>query len=175
MTQKIADIFNIGSVEPTTDLVEPTIVDDSVVNSTTETFSLTEYAELSLDLDKIDAALPAIRDLEATDRELDELATLAKDKFNDLIELGMNVEPRISGTIFQTAGVLLGHAITAKQTKIDKKLRIIALQIQKARLDQNKKTAVPVEDTEGIEGTATVMDRNSLLRTILADMKNLQK
>jgi hypothetical protein len=175
MTQKIADIFNIGSVEPTTDLVEPTIVDDSVVNSTTETFSLTEYAELSLDLDKIDAALPAIRDLEATDRELDELATLAKDKFNDLIELGMNVEPRISGTIFQTAGVLLGHAITAKQTKIDKKLRIIALQIQKARLDQNKKTAVPVEDTEEIEGKATVMDRNSLLRTILADMKNLQK
>ena len=175
MTQKIADIFNIGPAETTTDPVEPTIVDDSVVNSTTETFSLAEYAELDSDLDKIDAALPAIRDLDATDKELDELATLARDKFNDLMDLGMNVEPRISGTIFQTAGVLMGHAITAKQAKIDKKLRMIALQIQKARLDQNKKTVTPAAESEEIEGKATVVDRNSLLRTILADMKNPKK
>lgn len=179
MTQKIADIFNIGPVEIPTSPVEPPTINDLAVDSTTdETFSLSEYASLDEDLDKIDAALPAIRDLDATDNELDELATLARDKFNDLMDLGMNVEPRISGTIFQTAGILMGHAITAKQAKIDKKLRMIALQIQKARLDQNKKPAVTdnaSETPEEIEGKATIVDRNSLLRTILADMKNPKK
>jgi len=120
--------------------------------------------EIDTAIDKIDAALPMVRGLDATEREMDELADLAKDKFNDLMELGMNMEARFSGTVFQTAGVLLGHAITAKQAKLDKKLRMIDLQLKKQKLDLQMK-----EDGKDkpIEGQGTVMDRNSLLAAIL--------
>lgn len=120
--------------------------------------------EIDTAIDKIDAALPRVRGLDATEREMDELAELAKEKFNDLMDLGMNMEARFSGTVFQTAGVLLGHAITAKQAKLDKKLRMIDLQLKKQKLDLQMK-----EDGKDkpIEGQGTVMDRNSLLAAIL--------
>ena len=119
-------------------------------------------------IDKIDSALPTVRDLETGDDELDELARLAQSKAEDLIDLGMNVEPRFSGVILQTAGVMLGHAITAKTAKLDKKLRMVSLQLQKARLDHqvskdNKKD--PIE--EAIDGQGLVLDRNNLLKQIL--------
>lgn len=123
--------------------------------------------EVDQAIDKIDTALPTVRDLETGDAELDELATLAKEKAEDLIDLGMNVEPRFSGVILQTAGTLLGHAITAKTAKLDKKLRMVQLQLQKARLDhQIKKDAGdPVDNA--VEGQGIVLDRNELLKQIL--------
>ena len=158
MSKQLEEIFNIPPTNPEQE----------------ETLPIPVLEEVDAALDKIDGALPQVRSLEASDKELDDLADLAKDKFNDLIDLGMNVEPRISGQIFQTAGVLLGHAITAKQAKIDKKLRMIQLQIQKARLDRMGKTAdappAPSEADE-IEGKATVIDRNSLLKAVLDEMK----
>jgi hypothetical protein len=158
MTKHLEELFNIP---PTPSQVE-------------ENLPIEVLEEVDAALDKIDNALPQVRALESSDSELDELANLAKDKFNDLMDLGMNVEPRISGQIFQTAGVLLGHAITAKQAKIDKKLRMVQLQIQKARLDKTNNSAPagaqPAEPEE-IEGKATVIDRNSLLKTILAEAK----
>lgn len=122
-------------------------------------------------IDKIDEALPRVRELDGADAELDELANLAKTKFEDLMDLGMNVEARYSGQILQTAGILLGHAITAKQAKIDKKLRMVDLQLKKMRLDQ----AAAKEGTGGpapVDGQAVVLDRNELLKQILAESKN---
>jgi hypothetical protein len=115
-------------------------------------------------IDKIDAALPMVRGLDATEEEMDELAKLAKDKFNDLMDLGMNMEARFSGTVFQTAGVLLGHAITAKQAKLDKKLRMIDLQLKKQKLDKQYQDS---SEQSPVEGESKVMDRNSLLAAIL--------
>lgn len=120
--------------------------------------------EIDTAIDKIDAALPMVRGLDATEREMDELADLATQKFNDLMDLGMNMEARFSGTVFQTAGVLLGHAITAKQAKLDKKLRMIDLQLKKQKLDLQTKEE---GKEKPIEGQGTVMDRNSLLAAIL--------
>lgn len=120
--------------------------------------------EIDTVIDKIDAALPTVRGLEATEEEMDELAKLAKDKFNDLMDLGMNMEARFSGTVFQTAGVLLGHAITAKQAKLDKKLRMIDLQLKKQKLDKQYKDQ---DREQPIEGESKIMDRNSLLAAIL--------
>jgi len=124
-------------------------------------------------IDRIDQALPQVHELDTADAELDELAKLAKDKFEDLIDLGMNVEARFSGSILQTAGVLLGHAISAKQAKIDKKLRMVDLQLKKLRLDQ---TAIKNESTvQPIEGKAVVLDRNELLKQILAERTDSKK
>jgi hypothetical protein len=121
-------------------------------------------------IDKIDAALPLVRDLEAGDNELDELAKMATSSYQDLMDLGMNVDARFSGTILQTAGTLLGHAIAAKTAKMDKKLRMINLQLSKQRLDfqmeQAEKKAAAVED-EPVDGQGIVLDRNALLEKIL--------
>ena len=77
------------------------------------------------DLDKVNAALPAVTGLgEAADKELDALAERAISAYDDLIDLGMNVEARFSARIFEVASAMLKNAIDAKAAKIDKKLKM---------------------------------------------------
>lgn len=156
MTKKLEQLFDLPpSQEPPTEAELETISHNQAV-----------IREVDAAIDKIDAALPTVHDLDAADKEMDDLAQLAQDKFNDLMDLGMNVEPRYSGVIFQTAGTLLGHAITAKQAKLDKKLRMVQLQLSKARLDQQAAKANG-DDPPPIEGQGMLLDRNELLKTIL--------
>jgi hypothetical protein len=58
---------------------------------------------------------------------------------------------------------MLGHAITAKNAKINKKLKMIELQLKKAKMDQD---AGKSEDIP--EGQGTVLDRNELLSRLLS-------
>ena len=166
MTKKLEELFNLPPQEGTLD---PTVDEStSFVNENRELITEVDRA-----IDKIDAALPTVRDLETGDNELDELARLAQSKAEDLIDLGMNVEPRFSGVILQTAGVMLGHAITAKTAKLDKKLKMVQLQLAKAKLDhQIKKDAGKTEEEEPIDGKGMVLDRNELLKTILGKKDN---
>lgn len=157
MTKKLEQLFDL-----------PTIIADDPQQAIAD--HKEQIQSIDEAIDKIDAALPGVRDLEAADQEMDELASLAQDKFQDLMDLGMNVEPRYSGVIFQTAGTLLGHAITAKQAKMDKKLRMVELQLKKLRIDQisqKEGTTNPLP----IEGQGVVLDRNSLLQQILGQNK----
>ena len=127
--------------------------------------------EVDAAIDKIDVALPTVRDLETSDQELDELATLATSKFQDLMDLGMNMDPRFGGVVFQTASTLLGHAITAKTAKMDKKLKMVQLQLQKAKLDHQLSKDKDTEAENPIEGKGIVLDRNQLLEQILQNKK----
>lgn len=113
-------------------------------------------------LDQIAAALPTVKGLgDASDREFDELAKRATQAYDDLMDFGFNVEARYSSRIFEVAGGMLKNAIEAKSAKIDKKLRMIDLQLKKQRLDQVK----PKDDL--IEGEGVVItDRNSLLESL---------
>ena len=163
MTQKLEELFNLPPTgETTVEDAETTIEENRAM-----------IEEVDKAIDKIDAALPFVADLDVSDKELDELSDLAKDKFNDLIDLGMNVEARFSGHILATAGTLLGHAITAKQAKLDKKLRMVDLQLKKMRLDQQ--AAKDAEKSDGNklidaeDGKGVVLDRNELLRQILGN------
>jgi hypothetical protein len=153
MTKKLEQLFDLPSLEITPDNQED-------IHSHMEHIN-----DINDAIDKIDAALPGVRDLEVADGEMDELATMATDKFNDLMDLGMNVEARYAGAIFQTAGVLLGHAITAKQAKLDKKLRMVDLQLKKLRIDQVSRKEGTAEVP--VDGQGVVVDRNTLLREIL--------
>jgi len=123
------------------------------------------------DLDKINSALPRVKGLgDVSDGELDALAQRATDAFDDLMDLGMNVEARYSGRVFEVAGSMLKNAIDAKSSKIDKKLKMIELQLKKQGLDQK---ARPNEDeAEVVAGEGVVLtDRNSLLEKL----KNMPK
>ena len=86
------------------------------------------------------------------------------------MDLGMNIDPRFAGVIMQTAGVMLGHAISAKTAKMDKKLRMINLQLSKQRLDLQREKAAAAAD-QPIEGQGVVLDRNALLTQILNHSK----
>jgi hypothetical protein len=163
MTKKLEELFNLA---PRSEFDANPEEAEQLIEDNREMIEAVDLA-----IDKIDAALPMVDDLDTSDKELDELSDLAKDKFQDLMDLGMNVEARFSGHILATAGTLLGHAITAKQAKLDKKLRMVDLQLKKARLDlqiaqADKKTdgdkIVDAEDGQGV-----VLDRNELLKQIL--------
>ena len=118
-------------------------------------------------LEKIENALPQVRGLEVADTEMDELASMATNSYKDLMDLGMQVDSRYSSEIFNVAGTMLGHAITAKTAKINKKLKMIELQLKKAQLDQ--KLAAKEEEVSATPlGEGKSLDRNELLK-ILAE------
>jgi len=153
MTKKLQELFEL-----------PQDINDSE-NELLEPVS--DYQEITetaySNLEKIEAALPQVRGLEAADSELDELAALATNSFKDLQDLGMQVESRFSSEIFSAAGTMLGHAIQAKTAKINKKLKQIELQLKKAALDQKQQSKQEeVEATPLGEGKA--LDRNELLK-----------
>ena len=118
------------------------------------------------EFDKIAASLPAVKGLgDAADAEFDALAQRATDAYDDLMDLGMNVEARYSSRIFEVAQSALKNAIDAKSAKIDKKLKMIELQIKKAKLDQDANK--PNGDETMIAGEGTIItDRNSLLEKL---------
>jgi hypothetical protein len=113
------------------------------------------------EFDKISAALPAVKGLgDASDAEFDALAQRATDAYDDLIDLGMNVEARYSSRIFEVAASMLKNAIDAKSAKIDKKLKMIELQLKKQKLDQDANSA---DDSVTLQGDGVIItDRNSL-------------
>lgn len=152
MTRKLEDLFDLpSSVEIETKDDTPTIEE-----------AQTQLAAIDIAIDKIDTALPAVRDLSASDTEMDELADLAKDSYKDLMDLGMQVDSRFASEIFNVAGTMLGHAITAKTAKMNKKLKVIDLQLKKMRLDQQTPEEQQIATAQG-----QVLNRNDLLERLL--------
>jgi hypothetical protein len=120
------------------------------------------------EFDKIAAALPAVKGLgEMADKELNDIAEKALDAYDDLMDLGMNVESRYSGRVFEVAGGMLKTSLDAKVAKMDKKLKMIELQLKKEKMDKDGK---PDDDLVQGEGYI-VTDRNSLLEKL----KNMDK
>lgn len=151
MTKRLEELFGLPSVEHT---------EQPAPLSTEE--HIPALNESLAQLDKIELALPAVRGLESSDGEMDALASKAQESFDNLMDLGMNVDSRYASEIFGVASQMLGHAITAKNAKINKKLKIIELQLKKAKLDIDTGTDNNLPTAEG-----HVLDRNELLTRLL--------
>lgn len=126
-------------------------------------------------VEKVENALHEVRGLDTTDGEMDELAELAKSAFNDLMDLGTQTDPRFSAEIFNVGSAMLGHAIAAKTAKINKKLKVIDLQLKKAELDRKLSLTKTDKPEETPLGTGQVIDRNALIKMFsenLAQSKN---
>jgi len=122
-------------------------------------------------IDKIDAALAEVSDVDKSDLELDEIADLAKKSFNDLSDLGMNVDSRFAAEIFGVAGTMLGHALSAKTAKMNKKLKMIDLQMKKLKLDRDQQSEEgPSETAQG-----QILNRNDILERLLASRDQKSK
>lgn len=152
MTRKLEELFNISSDHGDIDSSDDQSGDDIEKN-------LPILPETLAAIDKIEQALPAVRGLEASDAEMDGLATKATESFDNLMDLGMQVDSRYASEIFAVASQMLGHAITAKTAKMNKKLKMIDLQLKKARLDQVEAGGTALPNAEG-----RVLDRNELLK-----------
>ena len=158
MTKKLQEIFDL----PTD--TEPLVTPEPEVTPVT-TINLQDRLE---EFDKIAAALPKVKGLgDMADSELDDLAAKAEQAYDDLMDLGMNVEARYSTRMFEVAGQMLNAAITAKTNKIDKKLKMVDLQLKKLAIDKKNGSS------EGpVEGEGYILtDRNS----ILEKLKNMNK
>lgn len=116
------------------------------------------------ELDKISAALPQVKGLgELADKELNEVADKAMAAYEDLMDLGMNVEGRYAGRVFEVAGNMLRTNLDAKVAKLDKKLKMVELQLKKQKVDQD----TYVDPNGFTEGSGYVVtDRNSLLERL---------
>jgi hypothetical protein len=164
MTKKLEDLLNISSAKEILD--EERSKSDSKAIQQTET---EEVFDRLAEFDKINAALPSVKGLgDKADGELDDIASRALNSYEDLMNLGMNVESRYSGRIFETAGNMLKTSLEAKAAKLDKKLKMIDLQLKKQKIDQDNN----LDEGETIHGEGTIVtDRNSLLEKL----KNMDK
>ena len=171
MTKKLEDILNLPNVKEAFKEVDKKEKDRKVkeVNGNPSTKNLDPQTQKNLqksyaEFDKVAAALPQVKGLgELSDLELDKLAVEAEESYKNLMDLGMNVDSRYSGRIFEVAGNFLRNAIDAKSGKIDKKLKMIELQLKKQKLDQGNKDGTPIEESDGF----VISDRNELMKKLL--------
>jgi hypothetical protein len=159
MTKKLEELFNLDErAQPIPEVELPL---DMPVKDHAEVRSIDEsYAEV----ERITQSLPAIAELDNMgEKELDDLARKAETAYDDLMDLGMNVEVRYSSRIFEVASSMLGHAITAKTNKVEKKLKAIDLQLKKYKIDKD----TPDGNGDVINGQGYVItDRNELLKKL---------
>ena len=159
MTKKLEELFNLN--EQAQSVPELELPLDAPVKDHTPVRSIDEsYAEV----ERITQSLPAIKELDDLgDAELDDLAAKAEQAYDDLMDLGMNVEVRYSSRIFEVASSMLGHAITAKTNKVDKKLKAIDMQLKKYKIDKDNN-----EDPGNvIDGAGYVLlDRNEMIKKL---------
>ena len=157
MTRKLEEVLNINPKEET-------VTTPSKESTPAPVINLQEKLE---EFDKISAALPRVKGLgDISDAELDALAAKAEQAYDDLMDLGMNVEARYGARMFEVAANMMNAAIQAKSHKIDKKLKMVDLQLKKLAIDKKHGN-----DNNEVDGEAYIMtDRNS----ILEKLKNLK-
>lgn len=166
MKHKLEDLFNLPDLVPDTgqdgDENLPALIENH------------DIRELDAIIDRIDTALPTVKNMTADDKELDELADKAVETFNNLVDLGLNVDTRYAGEIFSVASSMYGHALTAKQAKINKKLKTVELQLRKAKLDlEQAKMAQQLHQDDDVEtAEGQILSRNDLLSRILNQGKD---
>jgi hypothetical protein len=159
MTKKLEELLGLPENK---EIIEPEIIEETPVQKKPGRKSKEERERLRdiAEFDKIAEALPAVKGLgQMADEELNDIADKAIKAYEDLMDLGMNVEARYSGRMFEVAGNMLKTGLDAKVAKLDKKLKMVELQLKKQKLDSDT-----VSEGNFTEGSGYVVsDRNSLL------------
>jgi hypothetical protein len=161
MSKKLEELLNLPEHKE-----EMKSIEKEIKAASKEMAKQEEIEHALRQFDKISFALPVVEGLGSTsDKEFDDLAEKASKAYEDLMDLGMNVEVRYSSKIFETAANMLKNAIDAKAAKIDKKLRIVDLQLKKQKIDQDANKGR--DDANTLDMTDYVVtDRNSLLEKL---------
>jgi hypothetical protein len=163
MTKKLEDFFNLPPSHHEDEVIVPVRSKEEIMVEAMQISSALTTAE------KVDFALPPVIGLEAHDDEMDDIARKAVNTFNDLISLGGNVPDMHAGKIYEVAGQMLKTALDAKNSKADKKIKMIELQLKKVRAEQIDFDLGqgPAKGQQGGE-----FDRNELLKYIVSSKKS---
>jgi hypothetical protein len=160
MTKKLEDLLNLPDSKEIIEQAEAQEEDQKQHELAAQEQTFRDIEEF----DKISAALPAVKGLgDLADKELNEVSDKAMQAYEDLMDLGMNVESRYSGRVFEVAATMLKTNLDAKTAKLDKKLKMIELQLKKEKMDKDSSTG----DGDIINGDGYVVtDRNSLIEKL---------
>lgn len=151
MTKKLEDLFNLADKE---EVPEVPVKEHEDVKDLDKSYKQVE---------EITKSLPVIPELDNLDeKELDDLSKKAEDAYDDLMDLGMNVEVRYAGRIFEVAGTMMKNAIDAKAAKIDRKLKAVDLQLKKYKIDKENTGEDDVLQGQGF----VITDRNELIKKL---------
>jgi len=166
MTKKLEELLNLPDSK---EIVDDAKAEEKKTKKDTAIIEAEETQRDIQELDKIAAALPSVKGLgDKADSELEDIAQRALGAYEDLMDLGMNVESRYSGRVFEVAGGMLKTSLDAKVAKMDKKLKMIELQLKKEKMDRDGSSG----DGNIVSGEGYVVtDRNSLLEKL----KNMDK
>ncbi len=159
MTKKLEELFNMEESKE-----EPKEVETSVIKAEEMEAEIKSVDQSYQAIQNITKELPAVKELDTLgETDLDHLADKAEKAYDDLMDLGMNVEVRYSGRIFEVAGSMLKNAVDAKSAKIDKMLKAVDLQMRKLKLDQDSGE----DPNELVDGSGYIMlDRNELMKKL---------
>ena len=168
MTKKLEEILNLPNVKSEFAKVDKKDkekqIKENPVGKNLDPKTQEALTKTYEEFDKISRSLPQVKGLgELSDLELDKLAMEAEDSYKNLMDLGMNVDSRYSGRIFEVASTMLRNAIDAKGSKIDKKLKMVELQLKKQKIDQGNKDGPAIEESDGF----VISDRNELMKKLL--------
>jgi|TARA_B100002003_G_C14019455_1_gene491662 hypothetical protein len=168
MTKKLEELLDLPEVKEAISKaeqdeireMEPELADPEL-KPANELDPIPDLESVNRKLDKIEEALPQVDGLDTVGEEMDDIAKKAMDTYKDLMDLGMNIESRYSGRIFEVAATMMRNAVDAKAAKMEKKLKMVELQLKKRKLDQEFDGEEPIE-AEG----SIIFDRNELLKRI---------
>jgi len=170
MTKKLEDILNLPNVKEEFKKVDKKEKENQAkqvngIQKNVDPKTAKNLEKTYAEFDKIAASLPLVKGLgEMSDLELDKLAVEAEESYKNLMDLGMNVDSRYSGRIFEVASTMLRNAIDAKGSKIDKKLKMVELQLKKLKIDKTGKDDLgAIEESDGF----VISDRNELMKKLL--------
>jgi len=153
MTKKLESLFNLDELPK-----EP------AVKEKPKHQEITTVDETYRAVQEITKSLPVMPELDSLDdNELDNLASKAEQAYDELMDLGMNVEVRYAGRIFEVASSMMGNAITAKTAKLDKKLKAIDLQLKKLKIEKDSGD----DPGDVLQGQGYIItDRNDLIKKL---------
>ena len=167
MTKKLEELLNLPDSK---DIVNDAKKEEKKTKAETVAIEQVETMRDIAEFDKIASALPSVKGLgKLADDELNDIADKALASYDDLMDLGMNVESRYASRVFEVAGGMLKTGLDAKVAKLNNKLKMVELQLKKQAIDQ-KSNSNP--DGNVVNGDGYVVtDRNSLLEKL----KNMDK
>ena len=141
--EKLEDAFELPRLE-------------DVLNDTTDAEQVVEQAqELAKSYKEQDH-------FELHDQEMDEISEIALEYGKSLHDLGMSVEVKNAGEIFTASSNMIKIALDARNLKMEKKLKLLKLELDRLKLDRTNPDAGETIPAENVR----VLDRNELLDQI---------
>jgi hypothetical protein len=167
MTRKLEDVLGISPYDVVAE------DDDALAQKTVAEIREDAFVEAAhvmnalTNSEKVDMALTTVTGFSEHDKDMDDIAKKAMQSYTDLCGIGKNVPDLHIGKVYEVAGQMLKTAMEAKEAKVQKKLKIIELQIKKMRVDQQGEP-----DGAGDDGRGNEFDRNDLLKHIISARTN---